>query len=317
MVSKSKSPTPPPTSPKPVPDKIFKNIMKLTNEQRKSLLERVKKKIQTKSLSSKRAAAAASDFSLSRWWRFYCFFAACAGAAGQLSSLLGLFNSPRSPPFDPNNSWYDPWYASDSHFVYQQITFVTSTLYIYNYYSLTTNRPSGSIPRILMVYPIVTIAYFTVFTGGQIFGLTITEYMNHVFNQILHVYAVLYCDSIRRYIIKSGIGLIMKDATFFCVAYYCWIWQCYFSLGKWPYDFLDLRVGLGNKIFFAVAAGCYAVVYCNFKVCVWVEKKVNEAAEKKETETVKNAGGEEKRTSTPTRSRSKFKSRSRSKSRSK
>lgn len=160
-------------------------------------------------------------------------------------------------------------------------------------------------------------AYFTVFTGGQIFGLTITEYMNHVFNQILHVYAVLYCDSIRRYIIKSGIGLIMKDATFFCVAYYCWIWQCYFSLGKWPYDFLDLRVGLGNKIFFAVAAGCYAVVYCNFKVCVWVEKKVNEAAEKKETETVKNAGGEEKRASTPTRSRSKSKSRSRSKSRSK
>ncbi|GMH72012.1 hypothetical protein TrVE_jg7293 [Triparma verrucosa] len=297
---------PPPSPTGSQQDKILDQILKLTNDQRKKLLSKVKTKIQKKSLSSSRAAAAAVDFRLSRWWRFYCFWAACAGVAGQLCSLLGLFNKPdpTRSPYDPHRLWYDPWFASDPHFVYQQITFVTSTLYIYNYYSLTTNRPSGSIPRILMVYPIVTIAYFTVFTGGQILGLTVTEYMNHVLNQVLHVYAVLYCDSIRRYILKSGLGLILKDATFFCIAYYCWIWQCYFSLGKWPYDFLDLRESLGNKIFFAVAAGCYLVVVVNFKVCVWVEEKVVEAKEKKSLKEKNSQDSPPKRAKSRSRSKS-------------
>jgi len=235
----------------------------MTKGQRQKLLKNVKKQLTKESLSSKRAAAAAEEFKLTRWWRFYCFIAASAGIMGQLSSLLGLFHGEK----------LSYWFETDNHFVYQQITFVTSTLYCYNYYSLTTNRPSGSIPRILMCYPIVTFAYFTVFTGGQILGLSATEYMNHVLNQALHVYAVLFCSAIREYILRGGVGLILKDITFFIIAYYCWIWQCFFSLGKWPYDFLDLRVTQGNSIFGGVAAGCYIVVWVMFNLCKFVERK--------------------------------------------
>jgi len=65
----------------------------------------------------------------------------------------------------------------------------------------------------------------------------------------------------------------LKDVTFFCTAYYCWIWQCYLSLGKWPYDFLDLRERLGNSIFFGVAVAMYGVVLLSFWACQKQEKR--------------------------------------------
>ena len=130
-----------------------------------------------------------------------------------------------------------------------------------------------------MMYPVVTFAYFTVFTHGVIFGLSYTEYMNHVLNQALHVYAVLFCPAIRRYILRGGLGLIMKDITFFCIAYYFWIWQCFLSLGKWPYDFLDMREMQGNTIFFGVVVGCYITVWGSFYMCKFVEKRGGEAKE--------------------------------------
>ena len=159
------TPPPPPPGTQSDEDKIMKKILQLSKDQRKELLTKVKKQFTKKSQSSKKAAFAAEEFRLSRFWRLYCFFAASAGIMGQLSSLIGFFHGEA----------LSYWFETDNHFVYQQITFVTSTLYIYNYYNLTTNRPSGSIPRILMCYPVVTFAYFTVFTGGQVFGLTYTE----------------------------------------------------------------------------------------------------------------------------------------------
>jgi hypothetical protein len=174
--------------------------------------------------------------------------------------------------FDPPPHRYKYWYETDTHFVYSQITFITSTLFIYNNFALTTNRPSGSMPRMLLMYPVVTFAYFTIFTGGVVFGLTPTEYMNHVLNQVLHQYSLLFCPAIRRYILRGGIGLCYKDITFFVIAYYAWIWQCFMSLGRWPYDFLDMRERKGNIIFFGVVVGCYVMVTVNFALCKLSEK---------------------------------------------
>ena len=107
--------------------------------------------------------------------------------------------------------------------------------------------------------------------------------MNHVLNQALHFFAILFCEDIRKYIIRGGMGLIFKDTTFFIIAYYSWIWQCFFSLGKWPYDFLDLRTALGNKIFGGVAAGCFVVVWLSFSACKFVEARIEEGGGKGRT----------------------------------
>jgi len=242
----------------------------MPEKQRRNLLERVKNKIKSKSKSNKRAAAAAADFALSRWWRLYCLLSCLAGCAGQMGSLLGLFQTP---------SQY--WFETDSHFIYSQITFVTSTLFIYMNFSLTINRPSGSTPRTLLMYPVVTLAYFTIFTKGIVWGLSPQEYMNHVLNQALHQFSLLFCPALRRYILRGGLGLAMKDITFFVFAYYFWIWQCFFSLGRWPYDFLDMREKQGNIIFSGVAVGCYIMVALNFYLCSIMERMMTGNNDKK------------------------------------
>jgi len=66
------------------------------------------------------------------------------------------------------------------------------------------------------------------------------------------------------------------------VAYYCWIWQCYLSLGRWPYDFLDLREPFGNKIYAGIAVIMYVVVFIQHSSCRWQEKFWNTREEQKQ-----------------------------------
>lgn len=229
---------------------------------KKQRLSKIKTKLRTPTPSKSyvRAGLAYDEFEISPFWRLYSLFAATVGIMGHLGSLVGLFGD--SPVLLL-------WYETDSHFVYSQITFVTSSIYIINATNLVWNRPAGSLPRILIVYPVVTFAYFTIFTGGALLGFTHNVYINHFWNQVIHVIMMLFCPGLRRYILDSGLRLILKDVTFFGCTYWVWIWQCFFSLGKWPYDFLDLRTGVGNGIFFGVVVGMY-VVTCT---CYWLCKR--------------------------------------------
>ncbi|GMI32955.1 hypothetical protein TrRE_jg2810 [Triparma retinervis] len=245
------------------------SIAALTEGARGKLLQ----SIQSKSQSSKYAADAAAEFVLSRWWRVYCFLCFLLGWVGQLGSLVGLFQTP--------HRW---WYEGDNHFIYSQVTFITSTIFIYMNLSLSMNRPAGSTPRMLMMYPLVTLVYFTIFTKGVIWGLPPEEYINHVLNQCFHLVGLLFCPALRRYILRGGLGLIIKDISMFIVAYYSWIWQCFATLGSWPYDFLDMREKDGNIMFLGVMVGCYCTVSINYYLCVKVEQIMGGAANQAKTE---------------------------------
>jgi len=76
------------------------------------------------------AGSALEHFAISPLWRVYAAFAAFVGFFGHFSSLVGLFN---------DDTKWRMWHETDSHFVYQQITFVTSTIYCYNYSNLVWN----------------------------------------------------------------------------------------------------------------------------------------------------------------------------------
>ncbi|GMI23079.1 hypothetical protein TeGR_g9797 [Tetraparma gracilis] len=198
------------------------------------------------------------DSMLSAPWRVYAFLAAVVGLVGHFGSLTGFF----APEDDPAHwRWWHETYPDV--FVYQQLTFITSSLYIYTMMTTAlTGRSGGDTTKFLLAYPIVTIAYFTVFTGGVFWGLWTSEYLNHLVNQCIFLVYALGCKDVRKYILRhgwmgpKGVNIIVAK---FVVCYYGWIWACWMTLGTWPYPFMNLFETGANVIFGGIAAGCFAL----------------------------------------------------------
>ena len=207
---------------------------------------------------------------------------AIVGLFSQFASLSGILRPEAPKDWGPFNfSFEHMWYVHESTFFYAQLTFVTSTLLIIETSSMcVTGRIHSFRNRVLLCYPVISLAFFTMITHGEFFTRCATEHLNHTVVNSLHLIYVFNCKEIT-VDVAGGLRDSLVGWAAFSIGYYIWVWVCFMITGTWPYPELDLRTVDGNQFFSVICVASSIVAVGMWAICRLMVGKVKKEKRKR------------------------------------